>query len=140
MGAPVIWRSRKQRGHSLSTMEAEFIALSDVSKEIMWIQILLTDMNFTKDEPLTICEDNNACIELAKESRHLEKAKHINMKTHFVWELIADGIIQLEKISTEDMVADRLTKALGNIKFEKHCHTAGLMNTGTVGVLDLVPE
>jgi hypothetical protein len=140
MGTPVIWRSRKQRGHSLSTMEAEFIALSEVAKEVLWIQILLTEMKFVENEPFRIFEDNTACIELAKESRHREKAKHINMRTHFVRELIANGTITLVKISTEDMVADMLTKALGNLKFEKHCHTAGLKHTGTVGVLELFPN
>jgi hypothetical protein len=58
-----------------------------------------------EDEPFRIFEDNTAWIELAKESRHREKAKHINMRTHFVRELIANGTIKLEKISTED-VAD----------------------------------
>jgi hypothetical protein len=140
MGAPVIWRSRKQQGHSLSTMEAEYVALSEVSKEVMWLNILLNDMGFRSDKAIVIYEDNTACIELAKEPRHREKAKHINMRQHYVRELISDGIIVLEKIASEEMVADMLTKPLGFIKFHKHRNTAGLFDTGTGGVLESVPE
>jgi hypothetical protein len=79
----------------MSTTEAEFVALSEVTKEVMWMNIFLTELRFKVDQPFRIFEDNGACIDIAKEPRHPAKAKHINMSIHFVRELMAAKVIKL---------------------------------------------
>jgi hypothetical protein len=96
-------------------------------------------MNFITDKPYVIFEDNTACMELAKEARHREKAKHINMRIHLVRELIDKETISLVKIATSEMVADMLTKSLGYKKFEQHRDAAGLLECGNSGGVKVVP-
>lgn len=64
--------------------------------------------------------DSQSGIHLAKNQVYHERTKHIDVKLHFVREIIAKGEVSLEKISTDDNPADMLTKALPGTKFN-HC-------------------
>jgi hypothetical protein len=119
MNGPVVWRSRKQKSVALSTMEAEYMALSDAIKEVIWIRALAKSMGFKLNEPTKIFEDNNACIELAKDPKHRERAKQIDIRYHFIRNHIAKGEIVIVKCETEFQLADGLTKALPIEKFNK---------------------
>jgi hypothetical protein len=129
MNGPVIWRSRKQKSVALSTMEAEFMALSDAVKEIIWIRALLLAMGYELDQATTIYEDNNACIELARDPKHRERAKHIDIRYHFIRDHDTKKHIKIEKIETELQLADGLTKALPIERFNKLNKLSGIADT-----------
>ena len=61
-GTPISWRSKKQQSVALSSAEAEYMAVSDFSKEIIYLRQLLRNMGFPQDGPTTVYEDNTACI------------------------------------------------------------------------------
>ena len=64
-------------------------------------------------------EDNQSCIALAKNPIHHARTKHIDIQHHFVREKVESKEVELAYMSTDDMVADALTKPLARPKFAK---------------------
>ena len=95
-GAAVGWRSKKQSCVALSTAEAEYIALASAAQESKWLQELLSSMKETSVKPATIFEDNKLAICLTKNPRYHGRAKHIDIKHHFIRQRVQDGDIKLE--------------------------------------------
>ena len=109
------WISRRQRCVTLSTCESEYVALALCIQEIMWLRSLLGELGFIQDEATTVYEDNRACIALAESEQVNSKSKHINIRLHFIKELIVSGVIKLEYLETKKMTlfgADCGTKAV----------------------------
>ncbi|XP_067132609.1 uncharacterized protein [Centruroides vittatus] len=124
----VSWSSCKQTTVSLSTCEAEYVAITEASKEAIWLKSLLREVlsGELKTETTCIFSDNQAAICLANGEGSHKRAKHIDIKLHFVKDLVSEGKIKLKHISTENMPADVLTKALGPNKHKKCCKLLGL--------------
>lgn len=119
----IAWKSRRQPTVALSTMESEYMALTEATKELKWIRTLLAELGYSnnsKDEPPTdLFSDNQSAIALAKNPVSHARAKHIDLRHHFVREAIQDKVIWVQYIPTTEMTADSLTKALGREKHEK---------------------
>lgn len=117
-GGPINWKSKKQPTVSLSTMETEYIALSEVSKEIIYLKRLLNYMQFDNlvETPVRVFCDNQSAIELAKNAVFYKRNKHIDIQYHFTRELVEKNEIEIVYLKTESMLADILTKTLSKIK------------------------
>lgn len=115
--APVTWRSKKQPTVALSSMESEYMALTESVKELVWLQLLFDGLGVTFDAKPTIYEDNMSSIHLSLHPLVHPRSKHINMRHHYIREVLADGVFNLEYVPTRDMLADMLTKPLGRIIF-----------------------
>ena len=89
-----------------------------IVSELQYIRNVLTEMNSIPKEKPTIYCDNQACIRLAKEGRS-KRAKHIEIKFLHVKENLEKGMFTLDYIGTDEMIADMMTKALGQPKLEK---------------------
>jgi len=104
-------------------MEAEYMALTEATKELKWIRTFLTELGrngqSTDSTPTDLYSDNQSAIALAKNPVSHARAKHIDIRHHFVREAIQDQIIWVQYIPTAEMTADSLTKALGREKHEK---------------------
>ncbi|KAM2077718.1 hypothetical protein ACFX1R_025466 [Malus domestica] len=118
-GGPVSWRSILQSTFALSTTEAEYMAVTEAIKEAIWLQGLLDDLGVQQDHVDVHC-DSQSAIHLAKNQVHHARTKHIDVRFHFVREVIDEGDILLQKIGTADNPADMLTKPVSLNKF-KHC-------------------
>ena len=126
-GNTVIWSTRKQQSVSLSSAEAEYIALSQASCEIRWIQQILQEMGLNKDkQPSIVYEDNKSCINIANNAMNPKRLKHIDIRFHHVKDLIEKKYIYLEYIPTEQQQADILTKPLPKDVFLKLKKAGGL--------------
>jgi hypothetical protein len=140
LGGPIAWRSRKQKSVALSSMEAEYMALADAIKEVMYIRSLLHELSIDIDEPTTIWEDNNACLELTRNPEHHERAKHIDIRYHFIRDVINKGEMEVKRVDTKDQVADGLTKSLNTKRFMELRMKMGLkevdINDNSVGALE----
>uniref|UniRef100_A0AAV1TT31 Polyprotein n=1 Tax=Peronospora matthiolae TaxID=2874970 RepID=A0AAV1TT31_9STRA len=115
MGAPVSWGSKKQSSVSLSTSEAEYIALSLAIQEGKWVHRLLCEILAAANEPgpdLVIREDNQSCIKMTKNPVNHGRAKHIDIKYHHIRDEVKRGEVQLEYCETSVMMADIMTKGL----------------------------
>ncbi|XP_058202223.1 secreted RxLR effector protein 161-like [Rhododendron vialii] len=118
-GGPVSWRSTLQSTVALSTTEAEYMAVTEAIKEAIWLQGLIGDLG-AKQEHINVYCDSQSAIHLAKNQVHHTRTKHIDVRFHFVREILEEGDILLEKIATADNPADMLTKVVTGIKFN-HC-------------------
>ena len=125
-GGAISWKSSKQNCVALSTAEAEYVALSAASQEAMWLQQLVSDLINQRVQQTTILENNQSTICLAKNPQVHGRTKHIDIKYHFVRDLVEAKRIKLIYCASENMVADMLTKGLSIKQFEKLRELAGI--------------
>jgi transposase InsO family protein len=125
-GTAISWRSKKQTCVALSTAEAEYMALASAAQEAIWLRQLVTDLRNEPTEPTLILEDNQAAICIAKDPQFHGRAKHIDIKYHFIREQVNNGTVELRYCRTDDMTADMLTKGLSRDQFIKLREMAGV--------------
>jgi transposase InsO family protein len=126
-GAPVTWRSKKQACVALSTAEAEYIALSSAAQESIWLRRLTSELGSPPETATTIYEDNQSAIAMTKNPQFHGRAKHIDIKYHFIREHVNSGNITLKYCPTDEMTADILTKPLSTEQFCKLRKKAGIV-------------
>ena len=126
-GAAISWKSNKQTCVALSTAEAEYVALSAAAQEAVWLQQLVSDLVNKSIRETTILEDNQSAICLAKNQQVHGRTKHIDIKYHFIRDMVQAGRIKQTYCASEDMVADMITKGLPIKQFEKLRQMAGIV-------------
>jgi hypothetical protein len=121
----ISWQSRAQKTIALSATEAEYMALSDCSRQAVWIQNIFTELGL-QTRPTQICADNEGGIFIASNPVQERRTKHIDVRFHYVRDLIEQKRIDVVWVPTDDNPADMFTKNLGHIKFEKFRGMLGL--------------
>lgn len=111
------WRSSLQKIVALSSTESEYIALSEASREAVWLKGFMNELGYSQ-EAIRIYFDSQSAIALSKNAVCHERTKHMQTKYHFVRDLIADGWVQVVKIATEYNPADIFTEVLHVGKFK----------------------
>nr|XP_016515942.1 PREDICTED: uncharacterized mitochondrial protein AtMg00810-like [Nicotiana tabacum] len=114
--ALVSWHSKKQNCVVLSITEAEYLAVGSCCTQILWIMHQLLDYDLSLTSTL-IFYDNTSAICLSKKFVHHSRAKHIEIKPHFIRDHVAKGEIVLGFISTDSQLADIFTKPLLEERF-----------------------
>jgi hypothetical protein len=114
----ISWFSKKQNSVALSTAEAEYIAAGSSCSQMMWMKQMLQEYNVEQDV-LTLYCDNLSAINISKNPIQHSRTKHIDIRHHFIRDLVEDNVITLEHVNTEEQIADIFTKALDLKKFEK---------------------
>ena len=119
-GSGVIsWASKKQQTIALSSSEAEYMAATSAACQTVWLRRILADLKEKQDEATIMFCDNKSTIAMTKNPVFHGRTKHIEIRHHFIRELVAKKEIKLEYRSTEEQVADIFTKALSREKFFK---------------------
>ncbi|KAG8472574.1 hypothetical protein CXB51_034372 [Gossypium anomalum] len=118
-GCAISWKATLQTTVALSTTEAEYMAITEACKEAIWLKGLFSELNEDLQISTVFC-DSQSAIFLTKDQMFHERTKHIDVRYHFVRDIIARGDIVLSKISTHENPADMMTKSLPITKFE-HC-------------------
>lgn len=127
-GGAISWLSKRQRTVALSTVEAEYIALSTACQEALWLKELQRELNPEMEKrPIQIYSDNNGAISLCKNACVSQRSKHIDVRYHFIKENVRNGKLTVKHIASEEMIADMLTKALPKPKLECHVQNSGLI-------------
>ena len=128
---PLVWASKLQQEISLSTVEAEYVALSQSMRELIPLRELLKEIHYKMGMRFssrtvtrsTVFEDNNGAITLAKTPRLTPRTKHIATKYHWFRSKLVDenGNIEIDisRVETENQLADCFTKGLDSVKFVK---------------------
>ena len=111
VGNPISWQAGKQQTVALSSTEAEYQGVSTGACESIWVNMLLEEMIGNKLLVNFFC-DNQAAIAIIRSNNYSERTKHIDVKHHFIKQLVRNGSINLQWISTKDQLADVLTKTL----------------------------
>lgn len=115
---PVSWSTKKQTSVALSTAEAEYAAASAAACQAVWIRKILADVGYKQVQETVIYCDNTSAIAMARNPVQHGRCKHIEIKIHFIRDLVTEREITLEYIVTEEQRADVLTKALSLPVFE----------------------
>jgi hypothetical protein len=121
----VTWTSRAQRTVALSSTEAEYMAISDCTRQCVWIKTLLEEIGYMPD-PVPICGDNQGSIFIASNTVTDTCSKHINIRYHYIRGVVADGNVKLYFIEGAENPADMFTKNLACPKFKKFHAMLGL--------------
>jgi hypothetical protein len=116
-GAAVSWSSSKQSNVALSSTEAEYIAASETGREIVAMRIQLAELGEAQEAPTPLRIDNESAIRMALEEGNHGRRKHINVKHHYLRELVAEQLVVLEWVPTSEQQADMLTKATSRSQF-----------------------
>ena len=129
-GAAITWSSKRLSLTSLSSTQAEYVALSEAVREACWLRNLYTELGLLhEDHPTTIVGDNEGSIALAHNPQFHKRTKHIKVRWHWIRELVQDGTIAIESCCDPEQTADVLTKALHRTKHHKHILDMGLAPT-----------
>lgn len=123
---PICWTSHKQKTVALSSTEAEYMALSDSCRQLMWIRSLFSEIGFNI-ATLPLCGDNQGSIFLGSNPVQERRTKHIDIRYHYIRERIESNEVDLYYIPTNDNVADLLTKNLALVKFKKFRDQLGII-------------
>ena len=126
-GAACVWYSRKQRSVATSTVEAEYMALSEGCKASIWATRWMNESGLDQSNgPIILNGDNSGSISLSKNPGNHSRTKHIEVAYHFIREKVMEGLIQVEHVSTRDQLADIMTKPLTKQPFESNRLKLGL--------------
>jgi hypothetical protein len=91
-GGAVSWQSRLQKCVSLSTTEAEYIAVVEACKEVLWMKNFLQELEH-KQEKYNLFYDNQSAIHLAKNSCFHSRTKHIDVRYHWIREVVSSKLL-----------------------------------------------
>ena len=98
----ISWKSRKQSSIALSTAEAEYISACSASCEAIWLRKLLTDLfDLEMRETVILC-DNKSCIKMTENPIFHDKLKHIEIRYHYICDMVQRGALKLQYISTDE--------------------------------------
>lgn len=118
MNNTVSWRSSLQSVVALSTTEVEYMAASKAIKEAVWLREMMCELLFEFSEQEVVHCDNQSAVFLSKNQTYHERTKHIDVKFHFIRDILSEGKIVLKKIASYENSTDMLTKALTLKKLE----------------------
>jgi hypothetical protein len=114
----ISWFSKKLNYVSLSTSEAEYIAAGSSCSQLVWMKQMLKEYNVEQDV-LTLYWENLSAINISKNSIQHSRTKHIDIRHHFIRDLVEEKVVTLEHVDTEEQLANIFTKALDAKQFEK---------------------
>lgn len=117
-GGAISWCCKKQNLVTLSSCEAEFVALCETAKELIWIRNLAGDFDIKIDGTIHIQTDSQSAMAIAESHKLNNRTKHIDLRFHFIKDMIEQKEIKLIYVTTENNLADMLTKPLGAVRLK----------------------
>ncbi|KAL5821663.1 hypothetical protein ACOSQ3_023545 [Xanthoceras sorbifolium] len=124
-GGAVSWQSRLQKCIALSTTEAEYIAITEGCKEMLWMEKFLQELDQKQESYVLYC-DSQSAIHLSKNQTFHSRSKHIDVRYHWIRDVLENKLLQVEKIHTNDNGADMMTKNLPREKLAICREIAGM--------------
>ncbi|GJT12955.1 retrovirus-related pol polyprotein from transposon TNT 1-94 [Tanacetum coccineum] len=109
--------SKRQKSAVISSMEAEYIALSGCCAQVLWMRSQLTDYGIGFNKIPMYC-NNKSAIALCYNNVQHSRSKHIDIRFHFIKEQVENGVLELYFVNTEYQLADIFTKALSRERIE----------------------
>jgi hypothetical protein len=112
-------RSGKQKFAATSSTESEIIAALDAVKFAVWLRNLLSELQITKLNQMTLLQDNKSAIMLENNPSN-KRSAHMTAKLRYVEDQIRNGSLVVEHVGTALLSADLLTKPLQGQQFVEH--------------------
>jgi hypothetical protein len=105
---------------TLSSSEAEYVAVSEVCMEVMFVKQILEFLQVKLKLPINILVDNVGAMFLTENQSVSQRTRHIDVRYHFIRNYVEDGIVQVNFVRSEHNDADVFTKNLGSDAFKRH--------------------
>ncbi|KAK4368543.1 hypothetical protein RND71_012335 [Anisodus tanguticus] len=121
----VSWYSRKQNCVSLSTAESEYVAAGSCCAQLIWLRHMLDNYDISNNSMILYC-DNLSAINISKNLVHHSRTKHIDIRHHFLRDLVKKQLVQIEHVDTLFQLADIFTKPLDHERFSSLKKSLGL--------------
>ena len=116
----VSWKSRSPKTVTLSSTEAEYVAVSEVCMEILFIKQILEFLKIIIDFPITVHCDNVGAIFLGYNEKNSQRTKHVDIRHHYVRQYVEDGMVKIIFVRSEENSADTYTKNTTGKIFKRH--------------------
>ena len=127
MGSDAIsWASKLQPVVTLSTTEAEYISATAAGQEILWLRNLFSELGFAVKGASTLHLDNQSALAVTRNPERHGRMKHLDLRYYWLRDAVKAGLIDVRYISTKDMPADIMTKALSRGVVEEMRRMLGL--------------
>ena len=117
--SPICWGSRSQKCTTLSSSEAEYVAIGEIVKEILYIIQIMEFLKMTVTLPVVVHVDNIGAIYMSHNAIS-RRTKHIDTRFHLVREHIEDGILKIQFVRSCKNTADIFTKNTSEETYVKH--------------------
>lgn len=125
-GNTVWWKSRKQNCIAVSSCEAEYMALFEGARDIVWLRNLLCEFGYCPGHsPTVMFHDNQGSISWASEG-NFRRAKHVSLRYQFTNSLVEGGLVEIKYTPSNENLADLLTKPLRGALFASQCRRIGI--------------
>ena len=116
----VSWNAQKQHTVALSTAEAELMAMTEVMKEVAYIEQVLGEMKYVIQLPTAVFSDNQAAVQITHNDVNHDRTKHIAIRHLAVRDSINNKQIDVKWLRTDQQIADIFTKSLNFPQFNQH--------------------
>lgn len=126
-GSAVSLKSQKQKTVSLSSSEAEYISVSEEGKKGLNLCHLLDTIGVQKLSHVTLFIENRGAQQLAENSAHHPRTKHVDIRHHFIREIINEGKVSLDHVPSQQNLADVLIKPLPRIPHWESIRSRGMI-------------
>ena len=117
-GMAVSWSAGKHGGVALSRMEAEFVAASEIAREVLVLREMLREMRLKPALPMKLHVDNQAAIRRISGEALPLKSKQVDVRLKFLCDFARRGVVVASYVRSEEMPADLMIKALNATKLE----------------------
>lgn len=123
----VCWSSRKQQSVATSTFDAEYFAAHEACQQLRWLDVFSEQIEHPLEKPVTLYCDNSSAVSASERPKVKHRKKHTRIMAHAVHESFENGLVKLERVATEENIADIFTKPLPKDLHEKHTLGLGLV-------------
>jgi hypothetical protein len=119
-GAPIYFKSKRQKSVALSTAEAELVSLTECAREVKALRNLMGELGLDISAPTTVFDDNQAVVSIAHSGVDYKgRMRHLDVSKFYIQQLVVSGEIRVEFVPTTGQNADILTKPLDRLEFKR---------------------
>ena len=119
-GAAVVYKSNFQRAVSLSSTEAEFYALCDTGKILLYIRSILEELGIEQEKATPVYEDNQGCLLMVNSGQPTKRVRHVDTRQFAILDWVQTDLLEVKRVASSDNAADTLTKPLGKVLSSRH--------------------
>ena len=123
----ISWFRRNQSCVAQSTAEADYVRAYSASCKVVWLRKLLSNLFDLQLDATCIHCDNQSCVKLSKNLVFHDKSKHIEIKYHYIRDMVQRGAMNLQYVAIDKQIADVLIKPLARVKFEYFREKLGVL-------------
>ena len=108
----VCWQSKSTKSVCLSTAEAEYIASTECTKDVLWVRNMLAEIGFPQSQPTVLYEDNQGCVAMVNNHVVTGRNRHFCVKMAWLRGQKRNGVVVFTFVASKNNVADIFTKIL----------------------------